>query len=137
MTIDDFKEGAEYTLADIKSGLRIGGGFLARGINIRGRYPNYNHVVLLSKDDGPYTDTWDGRVLKYCGEGLHGDQGYSRGNKVLAEQKAGGYPIYVFRKEKAEGGYTYLGEFDVSDSEQVTQEHRKIILFSLQKRPTS
>ena len=135
--IDDFREGGEYSLADIKSTLKIGGGFLARGINVRGRYPNYDHVVLLSKDDGPYPDSWDGRVLKYCGEGLQGNQEFTRGNKVLNEQKAGGYPIYVFRKEKTEGGYTYLGEFDVSGNEQVSHENRKIIVFNLQRRPNS
>ena len=56
---------------------------------------------------------------------------------MLAEQKAGRYPIYVFRKEREESGYTYLGEFDVHGSEEVSHEHRKIIVFSLQKRLTA
>lgn len=105
--IDDFREGEEYSLADIKSILKIGGGFLARGINVRGRYPNYDHVVLLSKDDGPYPDSWDGKILRYCGEGLQGNQEFTRGNKVLKRAESRGIRHLRFSKGEA-GGRVYL-----------------------------
>ena len=97
-----------------------------------------NSLVLVTSDQGPYSDRWEGDVLHYTGEGRTGPQRLDhRQNRTLKESGSNGVNVFLFRQPRR-ARYTFLGRVEL-DSEpyqeeqpDVAGEMRSVWVFPLQ-----
>jgi len=66
-------------------------------------------VVISSADNDLYEDREESGILHYTGEGRHGDQKLTDGNRAIDESASTGRPILLFFK-KATNEYEFHGE---------------------------
>lgn len=93
-----------YTNAEIKN--------IFKCSNMGGmrRSKNFNSLVLISKHDAFYNDSWKGSVLHYTGMGMSGDQSldYSQ-NKTLNHSAEMNIKVFLFESYSADK-YYFRGE---------------------------
>lgn len=138
MTISDLEVGKVYTRNELRDAFK--GAFMG-GINT---CKKTKAIVLTSLHTGNriYDDRlFDGDVMIYTGEGQHGDQKRSNGNKAILEAANKGYAIHLFvRFKKPE--YTYYGEVELvgepffADEKDVDGNMRKVYKFPLMQKST-
>ncbi len=115
------------------------GGQTQSGISPSSRTP----VVLLFSDPASgeqhgYFDGWhDDGLFHYSGEGQHGDQVMSRGNKAIRDHLTDGRELHVFLGNGKGRPVTYAGQFECIDNYQVDAPEgndgplRTVIMFRL------
>ena len=96
------------------------------GIN---RSNTHEVYVLKINDDSVYQDKVYSDVIQYVGQGLTGDQTFTRNNRGLANSN---WPCHVWQKSK-DGLYRKIGEYYVDFWFWETQGERRVIVFQLVK----
>ncbi len=91
--------------------------------NTRGVY------VLKINDSSVYNDKVYSDVIHYVGQGLKGDQTFTRNNRGLANSN---WPCHVWQKDE-DGLYRKIGEYYVDFWYWETQGERRVIVFKLVK----
>jgi len=94
---------------------RFGGGGQG-GISPSRKTPN----ILVFTDPAAghkhgYDDRWDGPLLLYVGEGQHGDQTLTGGNKAILEHRLTSRALRVFKG--VGGDVQYLGEYETEEND--------------------
>lgn len=85
--------------------------------------------VLKINDASVYHDEVHNDVIQYVGQGLTGDQTFTRNNRGLANSN---WPCHVWKKGE-DGLYRMLGEYSVDFWYWETQGGRRVIVFQLVK----
>ncbi len=91
--------------------------------NARGVY------VLKINDSSVYDDKVYSDVIQYVGQGLKGDQTFTRNNRGLANSN---WPCHVWKRGE-DGMYRKIGEYYVDFWYWETQGGRRVIVFQLVK----
>lgn len=87
-------------------------------------------------------DRWEGwqsdGTFHYTGQGVKGDQRFTRSNKSLLQMSASGKPIHLFQTDKKGNPYEYIGlvtlgdpPFELKLAPDETGEERQVIVFQL------
>lgn len=145
MTVWDIEVGQKVTRQEVMDAY---GATIQGGIQASRKTPNimlYTDLSLAEKH-GYTFDGWsvaEDSVFYYSGQGPHGDQSFSSGNKAILNHKDDGRALRVFElaERQSKGGnlHEYLGEFELDSDEPYRWEQtpdtdgelRKIIVFKL------
>ena len=148
MSIDDFVIGSFYKREEIRKKLQLG---QMGGIRI-GTKQNLIALFWNSKDEKHQTQKSDvGRIsiyhnfydqrtglYNYTGEGRHGDQKLSKGNKALAKSNENNVPVYLFRQYIPKENLEFLGQVELTSIKKSRQTDEKDLMrdvFIFQLKP--
>lgn len=126
-TIEEMKLGNTYNNTEVSKAFNIAiqGGMRKSKLN--------NCLVLFSAEAGDlYSDSWDGDILNFSGQGS-GDQDINYGqNKTLARSRESGITLYLFINIAANKN-VYYGEVRLEDDPYTINDgQRNAIIFPLE-----
>ena len=92
----DLTPGNYYSKNEIEKIFDTKFGYGIKGITLRRWHDNTPYTIIFSRSNGPYSDSFNGNVFSYDGEGLNQDQKLTVANKAIIESNKNNRIILIF-----------------------------------------
>ena len=108
-----FHTGENYKRTDLHEQY---GGRRQSGISNCPKFPIIFIFTVDKHEQHGYKDGWDNdEYFWYSGEGTEGDMTFTGGNRSILNQQKDGKRIFLFKKSKKSGYWTFIDEFNLVD----------------------
>lgn len=109
MLVNGLNPGNYYSKKEIEEIFNTKFGYSIKGITLRRWEDNTPYTIIFSRNNGPYSDYFDGNILLYDGEGLNQNQKLTVANKAVIDSNKNNRLIFGFRQENSKKKWKYLG----------------------------